>query len=128
MKRFRLVVTVSFVGICTALLVYGSVVATDRPTVRPGDLDEHEGGSVTLTGVVHGRVSGDATRGSGLRFHLRDRAGTASVAVIYRGSVSDLFRSGGELSVDGEMRGGHFIAKPGTMISKPSSAAPAAAD
>ena len=39
---------------------------------------------------------------------VRDRKGTESIAVLYRGDVPDLFRAGREVSVDGRLRNGVF--------------------
>jgi cytochrome c-type biogenesis protein CcmE len=62
-------------------------------------------------------VTGDA-HGAGLRFRLRDVAGTATVAVVYRGSVPDLFRPGRDIVVQGRLQNGLFVAVPGTMVTK----------
>mgnify|MGYP003294910743 CR=1 FL=1 len=70
-----------------------------------------------LLGKVVGRVTGDA-RGSGLRFRLRDVEGTTAVPVVYRGSVPDMFRSGRDILVRGELQHGTFTAVPGTMKTK----------
>jgi cytochrome c-type biogenesis protein CcmE len=66
---------------------------------------------------VVGRVTGDA-RGNGLRFRLRDVEGTSAVPVVYRGSVPDMFRSGRDISLKGELRNGTFVGKPGTLVTK----------
>ena len=62
-------------------------------------------------------VRGKAREG-GLRFRLRDVKGTATVPVLYRGSVPDMFRAGRDISLKGELRNGVFVGKPGTMITK----------
>jgi cytochrome c-type biogenesis protein CcmE len=72
---------------------------------------------VSLTGRVLKPVSGDA-HGAGLRFRLRDVDGTATVPVVYTGSVPDLFRPGRDIVVDGRMQNGVFVAAPGTMVTK----------
>ena len=64
-----------------------------------------------------GRPSGDAHAG-GLHFRLRDRNGTASVPVVYKGSVPDLFKTGREVVVDGKLRSGVFVAVPNTLVTK----------
>ena len=96
-------------------LVY-TAIAGGTPQLRPGELNGRTG-EVALIGKVVGRVSGDA-RGSGLRFRLRDVKGTAAVPVVYRGSVPDLFRSGRDISLRGELRSGTFVGKPGTLVTK----------
>jgi cytochrome c-type biogenesis protein CcmE len=62
-------------------------------------------------------VSGDA-RGDGLRFRIRDHDGKASVPVLYKGSVPDLFRPGRTVFMRGELEGGLFVAKPNTLVTK----------
>jgi cytochrome c-type biogenesis protein CcmE len=81
---------------------------------------------VQLAGLVVGPVAGDAHDG-GLRFRLEDISGesAASVAVVYTGSVPDLFKIGRHIVVDGELAKGTFVAQPGSMITKcPSKYAP----
>ena len=96
-------------------LVYNSI-AGGTPQLRPSELNGRTG-EVALMGKVIGRPSGDA-HGSGLRFQLRDVEGTASVPVVYRGSVPDMFRSGRDIMVQGELHKGTFVAVPGTMKTK----------
>jgi cytochrome c-type biogenesis protein CcmE len=71
-------------------------------------------------------VRGDAHDG-GLRFRLKDIGGDSrtSVAVLYTGSVPDLFKVGRHVVVDGQLEKGTFVAQPGSMITKcPSKYAP----
>jgi cytochrome c-type biogenesis protein CcmE len=96
-------------------LVYNSI-AGGTPQVRPSELKDRTG-EVALIGKVVGRPSGNA-HGTGLRFQLRDVEGTASVPVVYRGSVPDMFRSGRDILVQGALRNGTFVAVPGTMKTK----------
>ena len=96
-------------------LVY-TAIAGGTPQLRPSELNGRTG-EVALIGKVVGRVSGDA-RGTGLRFRLRDVEGPAAVPVVYRGSVPDLFRSGRDISLRGELRNGTFVGKPGTLVTK----------
>jgi cytochrome c-type biogenesis protein CcmE len=96
-------------------LVYTSI-AGGTPQLRPSELNGRTG-EVALVGKVVGRVTGDA-RGNGLRFRLRDVEGTSAVPVVYRGSVPDMFRSGRDISLKGELRNGTFVGKPGTLVTK----------
>jgi cytochrome c-type biogenesis protein CcmE len=52
--------------------------------------------------------------------------GTATaVAVVYTGSVPDLFKVGRHVVLNGRLRSGAFVADPGSMITKcPSKYAP----
>jgi cytochrome c-type biogenesis protein CcmE len=96
-------------------LVYTSI-AGGTPQLRPSELNGRTG-EVALVGKVVGRVTGDA-RGNGLRFRLRDVEGTSAVPVVYRGSVPDMFRSGRDISLKGELRNGAFVGKSGTLVTK----------
>lgn len=96
-------------------LVYTSI-AGGTPQLRPSELNGRNG-EVALVGKVVGRVTGDA-RGNGLRFRLRDVEGTTAVPVVYRGSVPDMFRTGRDISLKGELRNGTFVGKPGTLVTK----------
>ena len=72
---------------------------------------------MSLAGKVVGKPTGDA-HAAGLRFKLRDVKGTATVPVVYRGSVPDLFRSGRDVVVDGKLGNGVFVAVPNTLVTK----------
>jgi cytochrome c-type biogenesis protein CcmE len=111
----RLVVALGIAAMLAVFLVY-TAIAGGTPQLRPSELNGRTG-EVALVGKVVGRVSGDA-RGSGLRFKLRDVEGTAAVPVVYRGSVPDLFRSGRDISLRGELRNGRFVGQPGTLVTK----------
>ena len=81
---------------------------------------------MSVVGKVAGRTTGDG-HDSALRFRLRDRdGGPATVPVVYRGSVPDLFKPGREVVVDGRLVNGTFVAVPDTLVTKcPSKYAPA---
>jgi cytochrome c-type biogenesis protein CcmE len=111
----RLVIALGVAAMLAVFLVYTSI-AGGTPQLRPSELNGRSG-EVALVGRVVGRVSGDARR-SGLRFRLRDIEGTAAIPVVYRGSVPDLFRSGRDVSLRGELRNGTFFGQPGTLVTK----------
>jgi cytochrome c-type biogenesis protein CcmE len=112
----RLVIALGVAAMLAVFLLYTSIAGGGTPQLRPGELNGRTG-EVTLVGKVVGRVTGDA-RGSGLRFRLRDVEGTTAVPVVYRGSVPDMFRSGRDILVRGELQNGTFKAVPGTMKTK----------
>ena len=121
----RLVIALSVAGVLAVFLLYTSIAGGGNPSVAPSELGGRTG-DVQLAGRVVGPVRGDA-HGGGLRFRLEDISGTeaATVAVLYRGSVPDLFKVGRDIVVDGELRKGTFVAEPGSMITKcPSKYAP----
>jgi len=118
----RLVVALSVAAVLAIFLLYTSI-AGGTPSLRPSTIAGHTG-QVSLAGRVVGHPTGDA-HGAGLRFTLRDVKGRATVPVLYRGTVPDLFKSGRDIVVDGRLRSGTFVAVPGSLITKcPSKYAP----
>jgi cytochrome c-type biogenesis protein CcmE len=111
----RLIVALSVAAVLAVFLIYTSL-AGGTPSLRPSQLAGHSG-RVSLVGKVIGKPNGDAHAG-GLRFRLRDVQGTASVPVVYTGSVPDLFRMGRDVVVDGRLRNGVFVAVPNTLVTK----------
>jgi cytochrome c-type biogenesis protein CcmE len=121
----RLVIALSVAGVLAVFLLYTSIAGGGNPSLAPSELAGRTG-DVQLAGLVVGPVRGDAHDG-GLRFRLEDISGesAASVAVVYTGSVPDLFKVGRHIVVDGELAKGTFVAQPGSMITKcPSKYAP----
>jgi cytochrome c-type biogenesis protein CcmE len=112
----RLVVALSVAALLAVFLLYTSIAGEARPSLRPSELAGHDG-KVSLAGKVVRPVTGDAHEG-GLRFRLRDIDGTATVPVVYTGSVPDLFRPGRDVFLAGTLKGGVFVAEPGTMVTK----------
>jgi cytochrome c-type biogenesis protein CcmE len=112
----RLVIALSVAAVLAVFLLYSSIAGGGTPSLRPSSLAGHTG-KVSLTGYVLKPVTGDA-HGSGLHFRLRDVKGTATVPVVYKGSVPDLFRPGRDIVVEGRFQNGVFIATPGTMVTK----------
>ncbi len=118
-------IALSVAAVLAVFLLYTSIAGGGNPSVAPSQLAGHAG-TVQLAGVVVGPVSGDAHAG-GLRFRLNDIGAKTSTAVPirYSGSVPDLFKVGRHIVVDGQLRSGVFVAKPGSMITKcPSKYAP----
>ncbi len=119
----RLVIALSVAAVLAIFLFYTSL-AGGTPSLPPSQLGGHHGKG-SLTGKVVGKPSGDA-HGAGLRFMLRDVQGAATVPVVYHGTVPDLFRSGRDVNVQGQLRNGVFVATPGTLMTKcPSKYSPA---
>jgi cytochrome c-type biogenesis protein CcmE len=112
----RLVVALSVAAALAIFLVYVSV-AGGTPTIRPSQLKGRMG-EVALVGTVIGTPAGDGHAAQGLRFRLQDVAGSASVPVVYRGSVPDLFKVGREVRLEGRLQSGVFVAKPDSLRTK----------
>lgn len=115
----RLALALSIAALLAVFLLYTSIAGGGTPALRPSQLlaNPHPGERVTLSGKVIGTVKGNAEEG-GLHFRVRDVKGTASLPVLYRGSVPDLFRTGRDISVDGRFRNGVFAGKRDTLVTK----------
>ena len=111
----------SVAAVLAVFLIYASV-AGGTPALQPSELDGRSA-KVVLSGQVVGPVR--EVSENVYRFRLRDVEGTESVAVSYASSLPDQFRPGRDIRLDGQLRGGVFVGKPGTMITKcPSKYAP----
>jgi cytochrome c-type biogenesis protein CcmE len=122
------VIALSVAAVLAVFLLYTSLAGGGTPSLRPSQLEGRDG-RVALAGKVVGEVEGNARSAGGLRFTLRDVDGTATVPVVYSGSVPDLFRVGRDVHVEGELRGGVFHAVPDSLVTKcPSKYAPAGDD
>lgn len=123
----RLVIALSVAAALAVFILYTSIAGAGTPQISPSTLGQHVGEDVQLVGTVVSKPTGDA-QGSGLRFVLKDDHGAkpARTHVLYMGSVPDLFRQGRQVVVEGTLRNGTFVAKPGSLITKcPSKYSPA---
>ncbi len=109
-------IALSVAAALAVFLLYTSIAGGGTPSLRPSSLAGHTG-KVSVAGVVLKPITGDS-HGNGLRFRLRDKNGTATVPVVYKGIVPDAFKAGGDIVVDGRYANGVFTAIPGTMITK----------
>ena len=110
----RLVFAISIAAVLAVFLLYVSV-AGGTPSLQPSQL-KNRAGKVALVGKVV-----TPTRAEGrqeLRFRLRDVKGSATVPVVYRGSVPDQFKAGREVRLEGRLQNGVFVGKPGTLVTK----------
>ena len=116
-------VALSVAAALAVFLLYTSIAGGTTPSLKPSQLAGHNG-KVSVAGRVVGPVSGDA-HVNGLRFGLRDVEGTARVAVVFRGSVPDLFRTGRHVYLRGHLANGRFVADKDSLVTKcPSKYAP----
>jgi cytochrome c-type biogenesis protein CcmE len=112
----RLAVALSVAAMLAVFLLYTSLAGGATLSLKPSQLAGHTG-KVTLVGTSVGPIRGDAA-GAGLRFRLRDIGGRATVPVVYRGSVPDLFAAGRHVFLSGELRDGVFVGAPGSLVTK----------
>ncbi|MEI8104992.1 MAG: cytochrome c maturation protein CcmE [Actinomycetes bacterium] len=107
----RLVIALAIASVLAIFLVYTSLHGS-TPALQPSNLDGH-GGTISLTGKVTGRVTGDANT-SGLHFSLRDindpTKSSPIIPIIYHGQVPDLFKSGRDVNLTGRLEGKAFVA------------------
>ena len=111
----RLVFAVSIAAVLAIFLLYVSV-AGGTPSLQPSQL-KNRTEKVALVGKVvepYRRAAGKQEH----RFRLRDVKGSATVAVVYRDSVSEQFRVGREVRLEGRLQNGVFVGKPGTLVTK----------
>jgi cytochrome c-type biogenesis protein CcmE len=112
-RKLRLVVALGAAVCLAGALVYTSFSAASE-AAKPSEL--REGKSYELTGKV---VKDTIDRsGDELRFRIRDRDGTESVAVAYTGTVPDPFREGREVIVSGTLEEGTFVAERDSLVTK----------
>ena len=112
-RKIRLAVALGAAVFLAAALVYTSFSASTEAS-KPSQIEP--GRSYEITGkVVKGSISRD---GDELRFRVRDRDGTESVPVSYRGVVPDPFREGREVIVSGELKQGTFMAERDSLVTK----------
>ena len=113
----RLVIALSVAALLAVFLLYTSIAGGGTPVVQPSELTG-QSGRVQLSGKVVGPIVGSARSAAGARFRLRDVEGSATVRVLYRGSVPDQFQSGRHVYLQGALRHGLFVAKPGSLVTK----------
>ena len=122
-------IALSVAAALAVFILYTSVAGAGTPQLQPSELASHAQSNVMLVGRVVGAPTGDAHAAGGLHFVLKDAKGhdnAMRVPVRYTGTVPDLFRVGREVVVEGSLRNGTFVAKPGTLSTKcPSKYAPA---
>ena len=110
----RLVIALSIASLLAIFLIYTSIAGSSTPTYAPSEL-AGKTGKVSVSGKVVGRVTGDAHSPGGLRFMIRDikepKVGkSATVQVIYRGTVPDMFKVGRDVNATGTLQGGSVVA------------------
>jgi cytochrome c-type biogenesis protein CcmE len=116
-RSARLVVALSVAAVLAVFLLYVSIAGGRTAQFKPSELAGHKG-SVSLVGKVVGPVRGAGYSKQGLRFRVGDIGGTATVPVVYHGSVPDQFKLGRHVVLTGRYTNGTFVAKPDTLVTK----------
>jgi cytochrome c-type biogenesis protein CcmE len=112
------VIALSVAAALAIFVVYTALAGNGVADVTPSTLAGHHG-DVSLVGTVVGTPHGNAYHG-GMRFLLKDvrSKDVARVSVVYRGTVPNQFKTGRDIVIEGALRNGVFVAKPGSMITK----------
>jgi cytochrome c-type biogenesis protein CcmE len=112
------VIALSAAVLLACALVYTSLLSSSE-SVSPSALvaaKASAGTSYTLTGkVVDGSVR---TIDGGVDFRVRDRNGTASVPVSYKGAIPDPFREGREVIVTVRKQGATYVGERDSLVTK----------
>jgi len=116
----RLVIALSVASTLAIFVVYTALAGAGVADVTPSTVSGHAG-NVQVAGVVVGkpRIS-EANTNAGMRFQLKDigAPNPARIAVVYHGSVPDLFKTGSDVSIQGRLQNGVFVAERGSLITK----------
>jgi cytochrome c-type biogenesis protein CcmE len=115
-RRTRMLAALSAAVLLAAALVWASFTASSE-AVTPGKLARSgkDGRSYQLTGEV---LPGYHRERDVLVFRVRDRDGSASVPVRYRGAVPDPFREGREVIVTVRRHDGAWVGERDSLVTK----------
>ena len=119
-RTIRLVVALTAAVLLGGALVYTSFSGAAEARKPSQIVNAQPGTSYKVTGkVVPGSIRRTGAQdGQTLHFRVRDRDGTVSIPVEYKGVVPDPFRDGREIIIEGEMRDGTLVAKRDTLVTK----------
>ena len=116
-RRIRFVTALTAALLLSGALAYTSFSASSQ-AMGPDTLRREAVGGrpYQLTGIV---LAGSVRRrGGALDFRVRDRSGSASVPVSYRGAVPEPFREGREIIVTVRRSGAGFVGQRDSLVTK----------
>jgi cytochrome c-type biogenesis protein CcmE len=115
-RRIRLTVALAAAVLLAGTLMYTSFAAGTPQRTPSQVLASGSAQDVKLGGkVVDGSVKREGDR---LTFDVRDPKGPETITVTYAGTVPDPFREGREVSVDGKLQNGTFVAERDSLVTK----------
>jgi cytochrome c-type biogenesis protein CcmE len=115
-RKGRMVAALGAAVLLAGLLAWASFTASSE-AVTPSALERS--GQAGRSYQLAGRVLGGYTRTDDLLvFRMRDRAGSGSVQVRYRGAVPDPFRQGREVIVTVRRQGRQWLGERDSLITK----------
>lgn len=107
-------VALAVAGVLAVFLIY-TAIGGSEPLLEPSNLAGHTG-QVSLTGKVVGSVTGDS-EGAGMKFSLHNIQGASGVVpIVFHGAVPDLFKTGRDVNLTGQLEGTSFVAT--SMVTK----------
>ena len=119
-RTIRLVVALTAAVLLGGALVYTSFSGAAEAR-KPSQIANANGDtSYKVTGkVVPGTIRREGAQdGQTIFFRVRDRDGTASIPVEYKGVVPDPFRDNREIIIEGRMKNGTLIGQRDTLVTK----------
>ncbi len=116
-RHVRLVVALAVASLLGTFAVYTAFADSSIPVLMVDQASAYSGQKVRLEGKVT-QSAGDAADSSGLRFTIRDYNSSATLPVIYHGSVPDAYKIGRDVVIDGTLANGVFTAVPDSLVTK----------
>ena len=119
-RTVRLVVALTAAVLLGGALVYTSFSGAAEARNPSEIVNAGSGTDYKVTGkVVAGTIRREGGQdGQTLRFRMRDREGTTSIPVEYKGVVPDPFRDNREIIIEGEMKDGTLVGRPDSLVTK----------
>ena len=115
-RRVRMIFALSAAVILAGGLVWTSFGAASEARTPSQLLASAQAGQTyQLTGKV---VAGYTRDGTVTHFRVRDRTGSASVPVVYEGTLPDPFRADREVIIDVRKQGDTWVGQPDSLITK----------
>jgi cytochrome c-type biogenesis protein CcmE len=117
--HIRLVFVLAIAALLGVFAVYTALIGDTTPLIGVAEAaaGKHQGEVVRLAGQVVSH-SGDAGTAPGLRIVLADNTTGQTTVIVYHGSVPDAFRDGRRVVIDGTEKGGTFLAKADSLVTK----------
>jgi cytochrome c-type biogenesis protein CcmE len=119
-RTIRLVVALTAAVLLGGALVYTSFSGAAEARKPSQIVNAETGTDYKVTGkVVPGTIRREGGQdGQTIFFRVRDRDGTASIPVEYKGVVPDPFRDNREIIIEGQMKDGTLVGKRDTLVTK----------
>ena len=119
-RTIRLIVALTAAVLLGGALVYTSFSGAAEARKPSQIVNARPGTDYKVTGkVVPGSIRKTGGQdGQTVDFRVRDRDGTVSIPVTYKGVVPDPFRDNREIVIEGEMRDGTLVGQRDSLVTK----------